>query len=412
VRSTAATWTSDLRLAWHEYVLDRFRGRVRCPMLDLLLADPLLAGTPVREELTRVVDTIVGRRLTATVVGEDAWRQSLTDFFRRGEALAQQLRAHIQGHEILLEYGGGVGRMGRAIAPHVTRLISVDANPLMTKWGQRLNPEISFHDLGELPEGPIFDGAYSVALFFHLPLAEQQRALEYVYRRLKPGGWFLVDQKLGPQTEPACAPYGEVHATSVDDFRTLYDPLFTARRVPLFNSGFLLRKKHEVKTSTPASSADAAAASAAVADGRYVTNDTSVVADLLEGEVVVVNLDNGAYYILPGTASLVWQCLATGRRVSEIADALARVFTASAAAIEPSVAAFVAQLAEEQLILPAVAEGSVDAITLAPSDVPFSDPVMFRYTDMQALIQMDPIREYDETGWPRRHVPWLPPAKG
>ena len=240
--------------------------------------------------------------------------------------------------------------------PHVTRLVSVDANPLMTKWGQRLSPEIAFHDLEELPEGPIFDGAYSVALFFHLPLAEQQRALEYVYRRLKPGGWFLVDQKLGPQTEPACAPYGEVHATSLDDFRTLYDPLFTARRVPLFNSGFLLRKKHEVKTSTPTSSADAAAASAAVADGRYVTNDTSVVADLLEGEVVVVNLDSGAYYILPGTASLVWQCLATGRRVSEIADGLARVFTASAAAIRPSVAAFVAQLAEEQLILPAVAE--------------------------------------------------------
>ena len=115
MRSTAATWTSDLRLAWHEWVLDRFRGRVRCAMLDLLLADPLLAGTPVREELTRIVDTIVGRRLTATVVGEDAWRQSLTDFFRRGEAQAQQLRAHIKGTRSA-RCGGGVGRMGRAIA--------------------------------------------------------------------------------------------------------------------------------------------------------------------------------------------------------------------------------------------------------------------------------------------------------
>ena len=33
---------------------------------------------------------------------------------------------------------------------------------------------------------------------------------------------------------------------------------------------------------------------------------------------------------------------------------------------------------------------------------------MFRYTDMQALIQMDPIREYDETGWPARRPPQPP----
>ena len=29
---------------------------------------------------------------------------------------------------------------------------------------------------------------------------------------------------------------------------------------------------------------------------------------------------------------------------------------------------------------------------------------MYKYTDMANLIQMDPIREYDETGWPRRQA--------
>lgn len=35
---------------------------------------------------------------------------------------------------------------------------------------------------------------------------------------------------------------------------------------------------------------------------------------------------------------------------------------------------------------------------------PIEPPVMFRYTDMQFLIQMDPIRDHDESGWPVRRA--------
>jgi hypothetical protein len=63
------------------------------------------------------------------------------------------------------------------------------------KWGRRLSPGVAFHDLDEIAAAPEFDGRV-----LHLPLDEPQRALEYVHGRLKRGGWFLVDMRVGLRT--------------------------------------------------------------------------------------------------------------------------------------------------------------------------------------------------------------------
>ena len=66
----------------------------------------------------------------------------------------------------MLEYGGGVGRLGRVIAPHVRRLVSVDIAPIMKEWDRWLQTGAVFHDLDEVAAAPEFDGAYSLAVFF------------------------------------------------------------------------------------------------------------------------------------------------------------------------------------------------------------------------------------------------------
>ena len=124
-----------------------------------------------------------------------------------------------------------------------------------------------------------------------------------------------------------------------------------------------------------------------------------------------VDRPGGLNCLLQGTASAVWQLIAAGRTVPETVAALARQYDGDAAAIERSVTSFVEQLEAESLLIPATAgapPAPLDERTLIASGAAFSEPAMFRYTDMQALIQMDPIREYDETGWPRRHVPPVP----
>jgi hypothetical protein len=131
--------------------------------------------------------------------------------------------------------------LGRVIAPHVRRLVSVDIAPIMKKWGRRLSPDVAFHDLDEVAAALELDGAYSLAVFVHLALDEQKRALEYVHGKLKPGGLFPVDVRVGP----ARLGHGVARESGLDrpGFRAPYGPLFTADPVALFNSGFLMRKR-------------------------------------------------------------------------------------------------------------------------------------------------------------------------
>lgn len=148
--------------------------------------------------------------------------------------------------------------------------------------------------------------------------------------------------------------------------------------------------------------------------GRHVINEKSIVFDVLDGEVVIVNLDSGAYYILEGTASTIWQLIAAGTPEPHIVDALMRLHAGERPVAESSTAAFLAQLIEESLLVPADAAPDpvarpFDENLAVEKGRPFVPPVMYRYTDMQALIQMDPIREYDETGWPRRRP--VPPPR-
>lgn len=366
----------NIRLAWHERVHAPLLGLRRCTHLTALLDERALAGRPVQHDLEHIVRVTTRRELSRFVLGDHPDRQSLSDLFDRGAVQATRVLTHLQSTDTVLEYGGGIGRMGRAITSHVRRLVSVDGDPLMKVYGERISPGIEFFNRDDLPATEEFDGAYAIDGFLHLSLAQKKEALDYIHRRLKPGGWLLVDVRPG------------------DDLRAIYEPLFSAKRIPLFNAGFLLRKS--------ASSPDAA--SPVSADGRYCVNEASVVADVLEGEVVIVNLDNGSYYILQGTASGVWQMLSAGRSVPDIIVTLCRYHADAAQLITSSVNEFIAQLIDEALLLPASggdqAVTSVDEATLARAGHPFEAPVMFRYTDMQALIQMDPIREYDETGWP------------
>ena len=241
-------WLGNARFAWEEQVCDRARRRPLCPLLPALRADPSLAGRAVDVELDLIFRRVVGRRLSPHILGNHPRRQSLTDFIGRGAAQAERLLPYLRSHETLMEFGGGVGRLGRSVAPHVRRLVSVDIEPLLAEYGRRLSPDVEFVDSSDLPAMPLFDGAYSNAVFFHLSLDSQRRALEYVHARLKPGGWFLVDLKIGRRTTAEDPRADNTATTGLDDFKSLYEPLFSARRVPLFHDGFLMTRKEPTDT--------------------------------------------------------------------------------------------------------------------------------------------------------------------
>lgn len=139
-----------------------------------------------------------------------------------------------------------------------------------------------------------------------------------------------------------------------------------------------------------------------------MTSDTSYRIDTerfahetVDGEVIVIDMDEGNYYSMRDSAAQVWQLAEQGHSAAVIVAALESSTGAARTEIEDGVRALLARLAEEGILLP----GDGAARNAAVPDLPagtFTAPVLQKYTEMQDLLTLDPIHEVDETGWPNR----------
>ena len=121
-----------------------------------------------------------------------------------------------------------------------------------------------------------------------------------------------------------------------------------------------------------------------------------VVSETIDGEVVAIDLESGRYYSLEGPAARAWEAIQAGQDLDGIASTVAAAAGVRADEAGPDVAAFLAELEAEGLLVGG--NGSAPAAP-GPGRVPL---VLHRYTDMQDLIVLDPIHDVDETGWPNR----------
>lgn len=140
-------------------------------------------------------------------------------------------------------------------------------------------------------------------------------------------------------------------------------------------------------------------------DPRYRLNEPDVSHESFEDEILVINLKNGNYYSLLGTAIPAWLLLAKGASVPEVSETLARGSQADLALVSAAVGRFVDELEKENLLVRvpyAVPPATLPAVPLPKA---FSPPKFDRYTDMQQLLLMDPIHEVDDTGWPMAKKP-------
>jgi hypothetical protein len=51
----------------------------------------------------------------------------------------------------------------------------------------------------------------------------------------------------------------------------------------------------------------------------------------------------------------------------------------------------------------AKSEDNAETVTLPPTEpkLPWAPPIVERYTDMQMLLQLDPVHDVSDEGWPR-----------
>ena len=137
-------------------------------------------------------------------------------------------------------------------------------------------------------------------------------------------------------------------------------------------------------------------------------NTPNVIQETIDGEVVIVNLDNGNYYSLDNIGAAIWSLIESGAAVAEVVNAIRQRYDGDHVDVEDAVNQFVAKLQREALIVPDGAkepEGTKgldrQVETGADTERPrFEVPILHTYTDMQDLLLLDPIHEVDETGWP------------
>lgn len=130
-----------------------------------------------------------------------------------------------------------------------------------------------------------------------------------------------------------------------------------------------------------------------------------IVHETFDDEVVVINLENGCYYSLTGSAPIIWEILDEATSGDEIAAELARRCGCRAAEVGRDVAGFLKELEAEGLVVGAPAADRPHETTPrqeAAAAAGFARPEMKKYTDQRELLLLDPIHEVDDLGWPEK----------
>ncbi len=135
---------------------------------------------------------------------------------------------------------------------------------------------------------------------------------------------------------------------------------------------------------------------------RFAIAGPDIVHETIDGETVIVNLSNGNYYGLQGSAASIWGLVESGCPADDMQAVLTVRFESTDGAIAADLERFLAELEREGLVVKD-SETRSESTPLSSSEdrQPWETPVLEAHQDMQDLLLLDPIHEVDdEKGWP------------
>jgi hypothetical protein len=139
---------------------------------------------------------------------------------------------------------------------------------------------------------------------------------------------------------------------------------------------------------------------------RFRVNTPTVTHETIDGEAVIINLDSGNYYSLVEVGSFIWSLVEKEASAGEVQHLVLQTYQGDATDIDRGVQELLAELQQENLIVPVKGAGALD-LTEAPSSnnnpekPSFNPPLLHKYSDMQELLLLDPIHDVDDAGWPK-----------
>ena len=139
---------------------------------------------------------------------------------------------------------------------------------------------------------------------------------------------------------------------------------------------------------------------------RFRVNTPTVTHETIDGEAVIINLDSGNYYSLVDVGSFIWGLVEKGASTNELQDQVLQTYRGSPSDVDHGVQELLAQLQQENLIVPVNGDAEADLSATVPSQnghekPAFNPPLLHKYSDMQELLLLDPIHDVDDAGWPK-----------
>lgn len=131
---------------------------------------------------------------------------------------------------------------------------------------------------------------------------------------------------------------------------------------------------------------------------RFRINPRRVIHEMVDGEVIVIQLETGCYYSIGGLGADAWPLLVAGWSPAEVARGLSSEHELAADQLRELVGELVAE--RVFVPLPKGEEPAAAAAPSAPRTGGFEPPRLEKYSDMQDYLLIDPIHEVDEPGWP------------
>ena len=130
----------------------------------------------------------------------------------------------------------------------------------------------------------------------------------------------------------------------------------------------------------------------------FALRSPQCIAEIVDGEAVIINLDNGNYYNLQGKSVEVWMALNQGVTPERLLE-----FNQWDQAATVALERFLKLALDEGILAAATGTGSIEATQRIGILDPSKDFAIAVYSDMQELLGLDPIHETDEViGWPEK----------
>jgi hypothetical protein len=118
---------------------------------------------------------------------------------------------------------------------------------------------------------------------------------------------------------------------------------------------------------------------------------TAVAAKIIDGEAIIMNLTNGAYYSMNGVGALIWEGIEQAQGGDAIVERIASRCGADRVRVRADFDRLVGELLTEGLIVETVAEVvSVVPEAGSANDTAYAPPALNKYTEMADLLALDP----------------------